>query len=78
MVSAEDGRMSDARPFPLMKGRRFADDEHDRYDDANIIKQDLEDTMVIVGMYWIKWNVWWQDGRKDAAIVGIVCPLSSH
>lgn len=68
-MSAEDGRMSDARPFPLMKGRRFADDEHDRYDDANIIKQDLEDTMVIVGMYWIKWNVWWQDGRKDAAIV---------
>ena len=61
--------MSDARPFPLMKGRRFADDEHDRYDDANIIKQDLEDTMVIVEVLLDKMEVWWQDGRKDAAIV---------
>ena len=63
MVSAEDGRMSDARPFPLMKGRRFADDEHDRYDDANIIKQDLKDTMVIVEVLLDKMEVWWQDGR---------------
>ena len=55
--------MSDARPFPLMKGRRFADDEHDRYDDANIIKQDLEDTMVIVEVLLDKMEVWWQDGR---------------
>ena len=62
MVSAEDGRMSDARPFPLMKGRRFADDEHDRYDDANIIKQDLEDTMVIVGVYMESVVAVWKEG----------------